>query len=96
MYFYITGFIYYTVLLLSQICMFCTNADFFFSTAVLNEYRESSVMLKPMAIVTDQTVDEGGRCQQARKHLTLEETGKDSLPLPAISDKAAIRFIAAS
>lgn len=38
--------------------------------------------------MTGQTVDEGGWCQQARKHLTLEETGKDSLALSAISDKA--------
>ena len=35
-------------------------------------------MLKPLAIMTDQTADEGGRWQQAQKHLTLEETGKDS------------------
>lgn len=66
------------------------------TTLLLNEYRESSVTLKPMAIVTGQTVDEGGWCQQARKHLTLEETGKDSLPLSAISDKAVINIISAS
>lgn len=64
------------------------------STPLLNEYRESSVMLKPMVIMTSQTVYEGGWCQQARKHLTLEETGKDSLS--AISDKAEINRISAS
>lgn len=51
---------------------------------------------KPMAIMTGQTVDEGGWCQQARKHLTLEETRKDSLPLSIISDIAVINVISAS
>lgn len=69
--------------MLSQICMFCSSGDFFFlvhgATPLLNEYRASGAALKPTAVVTGQTVDEGGWCQRAREHLTLEETGKDSL-----------------
>lgn len=84
-----------------SLCRYLTPhvGDFFFlhgSTPLLNESRQSSVMLQPVAIMTGQTVDEGGWCQRARKHLTLEETGKDSLPLSAISDKAAIHGISAS
>ncbi|CAB1445543.1 unnamed protein product, partial [Pleuronectes platessa] len=53
---------------------------------LLNDYRQGGVLLKHVAVMPGQTVDEGGGCQQAKKHLTLEETGKDSLPVSAISD----------
>ncbi len=46
--------------------------------------------------MTGQTANEGGWCQPAQTHLTLEETGEDSLALSAISDKAVINTIAAS
>lgn len=63
---------------------------------LLDEYEASGAMLKPTAIMTGQAADEGGWCQRARKHLTLEETGKDSLPLSTISDTAVINVISSS
>lgn len=53
-------------------------------------------MLKSTAIMTGQAVDEGDWFQHTQKHLTLEETEKDSLSISAIADIAVINLIAES
>lgn len=71
---------------LSKICTFFF--PLYCTTLLLNKYTERSV-IKPMAIMTSQTTEEGGRCQQARK-LTLKETGKYFFS--SIADNAVINF----
>lgn len=61
------------------------------TTPALNQRTESEI--KPMAVVTSQTVDEGGRCQRAVKHLTPEETGKGCLSLCDVCDKHYLSIV---
>lgn len=68
----------------------CTVFRLYCTMLLLNKYTERSV-IKPMAIMTSQTIEEGGRCQHAQK-MTLKETGKYFFLGPP--DKAVINISA--